>query len=68
MTRMEKDRYPNILMHGYGTHMDDDLESDQGKDGWTPLQKVVKSVLRDDDLGGDQGKDGWTPLQKVVKS
>jgi len=37
---MEKDRYPNILMHG--SHMDDDLEGDQGKDGWTTSQKIVK--------------------------
>jgi len=25
-----------------GTHMDDDLEGDQGKDGWTTSQKIVK--------------------------
>jgi len=42
VTRIEKDRYPNILMHGY-THMNDDLEGDQGKGGWTTLQKIVKS-------------------------
>jgi len=26
-----------------GTHMDDDLEGDQEKGGWTTLQKIVKS-------------------------
>jgi len=26
-----------------GTHMDDSLEGDQGKRGWTTLQKIVKS-------------------------
>jgi len=25
------------------THIDDDLEGEQGKDGWTTLQKIVKS-------------------------
>jgi len=39
VTRMEKDRYPNILMHGY-TH--GRREGDQGKDGWTTSQKIVK--------------------------
>jgi len=26
-----------------GTCIDDGLEGDQGKDGWTTLQKIVKS-------------------------
>jgi len=44
VTPVEKDRYPNILMHGYiQSHMDDNLEGDQGKGGWTTLQKIMKS-------------------------
>jgi len=29
-----------------GTDMDDDLEGDQGKDGWTTLQKIVNDRVK----------------------
>ena len=33
----------NAVMARAAFDMDDDLEGDQGKGGWTTLQKIVKS-------------------------